>query len=223
MPNEMFRHRSGVALRNAVGAKPTALDMGSSDRQCVAFKLSRRKTWKCVRCIGRWVWTSIHIYGAVDLSNLPPVMDRDKPLRERIALFPYTMIARRHPRIWRNIAHALLLLHRLTGGGPGQPVKAGGIIQRHSAPIGNIAGCSKESCILVIQPTIRSREIHPTDHGTERISDSSTRHGILPEKTRGAYEEGKECNTECNGSHRSSYRTAHDDGFQPPASACFLK
>src|SRR5262249_53406372 len=127
-PNKMFRYRCGVALRNAIGAKPTALDMRCRDCQHVAFELSRRETWKRVRCIGRWVGTSIHIYGAVDLSNLPLGQYGNDPWRNRVAICPYTMVVRGHSRIWRNIAHALLLFDCLTRGGPRQPVKTRGII-----------------------------------------------------------------------------------------------
>src|SRR5262249_47062420 len=154
---------SRVALRKAVCADPTAFDMRRRDRQHVAVELSCREPRKCVRCICRWVRTSIHIYSAVDLSDLPPVMNCNKPLRERIALFPYAVIARRHPGVGRNVAHALLLFYRLSRGGPGQSVKTSGIVQRNSAPIRYITGCGKQPCILMIEPPIRPGKIHTAD------------------------------------------------------------
>src|SRR5215831_15466494 len=130
---------------------------------------------------------TIHIYGAIDLSDLAPVMDGQQPLRVRIPLLPDAVVSRRYPGVRRDITHTLLLFHRLPRCRPGQGIETSSVIQRKPAPIPDIASRRKESGVLVIKPSPRPGEIRAADQWPKGWADSRARGRNLPQKDCRAY------------------------------------
>ena len=217
-----------IALRQAVAAQPSLLDVGGLDYQRVSHKRSGRKSHPGVRRIRRRMRTAVHPDGAVSFERLVVPVNGDQPLRVRISFLPRARVADRADRIGRDIPIALVVPQRYPRYVVRQPEQAGCFIDRKPAIVSGLRTSSAFEGIFVHRRGPITRQIEPWN---PRFRGRPSRRSSLA-KDPLAEDDDAQQNAQIkrkafgSSSHRilqEHQRAEQGVGFQPVASFCFLK
>src|SRR5215475_10574840 len=108
MADEVLDHGRFVTLKRSIRPMPSALDVRRVDSQDMSLIFTRGKPRPCVLRVSRRMRTAIHPDRSQALADLCVHFYRDESLRDRIPLFPKSVVTRGIVKVRRDITGALM-------------------------------------------------------------------------------------------------------------------
>ena len=136
--DEELDQRRLIALRQSVSPQPALLEMRRLHLERLPDETSRREAHPRVRRPRRRMRTAVHPDRAVPFERLVVPVNRDEPLRVRIALLPGARVADRADGVRRDVAVALMMTERDARGVVRQREQPCGFVDRKAAVVAEL-------------------------------------------------------------------------------------